>query len=61
MKESLSSGTAQQEAETTEFVVNLPIKSTEMNQWLAQNREWLNLVINCLLERMYNAERLPKP
>lgn len=61
MKESLSSGTAQQLAETTELVVKLPIRSADMKQWLVQNRERLNLVINGLLERMYKAERLPKP
>lgn len=61
MKESLSSATAKQLSETTELVVKIQIRSTDMKQWLAQNREQLNFVINGLLESMYKAERLPKP
>ncbi len=61
MKESLSSGTDKQSPETTELVVKLQIRSTDMKHWLAQNREQLNLVINDLVESLYKAERLPKP
>lgn len=61
MEESLSSETAKQLSETAEIVVKLQIRSTDMKQWLAQNREQLNFVISGLLESMYKAERLPKP
>lgn len=45
---------------TAELVVKLQIKNTDMNQWLVQNREQINLVISGLIESMYEAERLPK-
>lgn len=60
-KDSLPSEANKRISETTELVVELQTRSTDMKQWLAKNREKLNLVINGLLESMYQAERLPKP
>ena len=59
LKETLEVG--KQPTETTELVVNLPVISAEMKQWLAKNKEQINLVVNGLLESMYKAERLSKP
>lgn len=46
--------------ESAELIVKLHI-STDMRQWLAQNREHINIVIGGLLESMYKADIQTKP
>jgi hypothetical protein len=46
--------------ETTDLVVKVHVQNLEMKQWLKENKEQLNLVVNGLIESMYRAEQLPK-